>query len=152
MKLQKVEPDWFRIGQAVERAATLAAPIFEANQWKWAGTSIPDKDDIADSLRRKIKNLYHSGYEWCRSGRFCIRRERFDGYEDIRIELELAEDEVAELQVHPEDLDRLTREMQRRAVRHVIARALTQEQQGESVCTWQVADEVLAAMADAEKD
>ncbi|KKK49020.1 hypothetical protein LCGC14_3139280 [marine sediment metagenome] len=71
----------------ITNAALIAAPVFEAQQWKWsvrAGVKsegyVPSVADIARSLARLIDDA-HKDTTFAASGRLAIRFDKEDGIE-----------------------------------------------------------------------
>jgi len=84
------------IKRAIERAATDAAPAFEANAWRYGGLlgsegRVPDKGELAMLLTELAEGMLEDNDKECRTGRFSIRRAKRWDEERLVISLDLAE-------------------------------------------------------------
>ena len=72
--------------EVAERAAQLAAPVFEKFDWRWAGyLSPPSVADLRNRVREMLLDLARSpepGF-YIESGRFGVRRDEADGVIDV---------------------------------------------------------------------
>lgn len=78
---------------AIDKAADILAPIFEANGWTyfWSAPAVPNRDQIASTITELVHSLLaDEDIEWTSTGRITVLRTRdFDEVKPFDVEIKL---------------------------------------------------------------